>query len=99
LTREIEALSRRARMPLTGPNPDGGTARELGLTPRETEVLGLIADGLTNRQIAGSLYISEKTAEHHVSHILSKLGVPTRAAAGAVAHRSGIQQAGTPGRS
>jgi DNA-binding CsgD family transcriptional regulator len=97
LTREIQGLARRARVPLTGPNTAAATVPELGLTPRETEVLGLIADGLTNRQIAGSLYISEKTAEHHVSHILSKLGVPTRAAAGSVAHRAGIRQEGTTG--
>ena len=95
LTREIQALARRARVPLSTPDTSGATTHELGLTPRETEVLQLLADGLTNRQIAGSLYISEKTAEHHVSHILSKLGVPTRAAAGSVAHRAGIRQGGT----
>jgi DNA-binding NarL/FixJ family response regulator len=62
------------------------------------EVLRLLADGLTNRQIAGSLYISVKTTEHHVSHILSKLGVSTRAAAGSVAHRAETRQDGTPGK-
>jgi len=95
LTREIQALAQRARVPLGAPDATVATTHKLGLTPRELEVLGLIADGLTNRQIAGSLYISEKTAEHHVSHILSKLGVPTRAAAGSVAHRAGIRQAGS----
>ena len=54
-------------------------------------MLGLLADGLTNRQIASTLYISDKTAEHHVSRILSKLGVNTRTAAGSLAHRLGIR--------
>ncbi len=91
LTREILALARRARISLTAPGPIIAKSAELGLTIRETEVLRLLADGLTNRQIAGSLFISEKTAEHHVSRILSKLGVPTRAAAGSVAHRAGLR--------
>jgi DNA-binding NarL/FixJ family response regulator len=54
-------------------------------------VLHLLAEGRTNRQIAAHLYISEKTAEHHVSRILNKLGVRTRGAAGAIAHRIGVQ--------
>jgi ATP/maltotriose-dependent transcriptional regulator MalT len=48
------------------------------LTPRETEVIGLIAQGLTNKQIAGVLFISEATVKAHVLHILGKLGVRTR---------------------
>jgi DNA-binding CsgD family transcriptional regulator/tetratricopeptide (TPR) repeat protein len=62
-------------------------AGDLGLTPRELEVLALVATGLTNRAIAEQLFISEKTAGAHVSHILTKLGVTTRGAAAAVAHR------------
>jgi DNA-binding NarL/FixJ family response regulator len=54
-------------------------------------VLRLLTDGLTNKQIARALYISDKTAEHHVSHILGKLGVTSRAAAGSLAHRLGIR--------
>ncbi len=59
------------------------------LTEREREVLALVARGYTNKQIAGTLYISEKTARNHVSHILEKLMLSRRsgAAAFAVEHR------------
>ena len=59
----------------------------LGLTPREAEVLTLVARGYTNREIAETLVISVKTASVHVSHILRKLGAPNRREAAAVAHR------------
>ncbi|WP_167442726.1 helix-turn-helix transcriptional regulator, partial [Streptomyces rhizosphaericus] len=62
-------------------------AEELGLTPRERDVLRLVADGRSNRQIAEELFISPKTASVHVSNILAKLGVSGRAEAAAVAHR------------
>jgi DNA-binding NarL/FixJ family response regulator len=62
------------------------------LTGREEEVLGLIAQGLSNARIAAELVISEKTAGHHVSHILAKLGVPNRAAAAAYAAGRGAAQ-------
>jgi ATP/maltotriose-dependent transcriptional regulator MalT len=66
----------------------GGRPRAAGeLTAREREVLGLIALGMSNAQIAHSLVISEKTAGHHVSHILTKLGVRNRAEAAAHAAR------------
>lgn len=65
-------------------------ARRFGLTRRELEVLRLLVDGRTNRQIAGELFISEKTAGHHVSSILGKLDVAGRAEAAAVAHRVGL---------
>jgi DNA-binding CsgD family transcriptional regulator len=61
----------------------------LGLTPREAEVLTLLTEGRTNREIATELYISVKTASVHVSNILSKLGVRSRTQAAAVAHRAG----------
>lgn len=59
------------------------------LTEREREVLTLVARGYTNKQIAGELYVSEKTARNHVSHILEKLGLARRseAAAYAVEHK------------
>lgn len=62
-----------------------------GLTGREEEVLALIAKGLTNRQIAERLVVSEKTAATHVGHILTKLGLPSRAAATAYAYEHGLQ--------
>jgi DNA-binding NarL/FixJ family response regulator len=48
------------------------------LSPREEEVAALVAEGLTNRQIAQRLVISERTAQNHVQHILTKLGFATR---------------------
>ena len=62
----------------------------LGLTPREAEVLALLAAGRTNRQIGDELYVSDKTASVHVSNILRKLGVNSRVDAAAVAQRLGI---------
>ena len=56
------------------------------LTPREEEVIRLLAKGATNRLIAGELHISEKTAARHVSNIYTKLGLPNRAAATTWAH-------------
>ena len=97
LVAEIDSLSRRARLelglPPDGPAPDGAAEQpttatdELGLTPREREVLALLADGRTNRQVAEALFISDKTASVHVSNILAKLGVANRGEAAAVAHR------------
>jgi DNA-binding NarL/FixJ family response regulator len=52
-----------------------------GLTEREAEVLRLLAQGRTNREIAEALVITEKTAGHHVEHIYGKLGVSTRVGA------------------
>jgi DNA-binding CsgD family transcriptional regulator/tetratricopeptide (TPR) repeat protein len=94
---DIAALARRARIALT--EPDGGREPEpaddspvarLGLTPRELEVLLLVAEGRTNRAIGETLFMSEKTASVHVSRILAKLGVGGRVEAAAVAHRLGL---------
>jgi DNA-binding NarL/FixJ family response regulator len=60
------------------------------LTPRERDVLRLLADGLTNRGIAEQLVVSEHTVHRHVTNILRKLGVPSRTAAAAHAVRSGL---------
>ena len=92
LTRELGLLAHRARLDLAPPeaeSPDGKPALEviLGLTPREADVLALIARGYTNREIATALVISVKTASVHVSHILHKLDAPSRREAAAIAHR------------
>jgi RNA polymerase sigma factor (sigma-70 family) len=57
------------------------------LTPREREVLGLVAEGLTNRQIAERLMVSEHTVHRHVTNLLRKLDLPSRTAAAALAAR------------
>jgi DNA-binding NarL/FixJ family response regulator len=60
------------------------------LSPRELEVLGLIAEGLTNQQIAQRLVLSKHTVNRHVANILSKLMVRSRAAAASLAARHGL---------
>jgi DNA-binding CsgD family transcriptional regulator/tetratricopeptide (TPR) repeat protein len=94
LDAEVKALAQRARLHLAPPataTADTPTpAQQLGLTPREAEVLALVAVGRSNRQIAQALFISPKTASVHVSNILAKLGVATRVEAAAVAHRLGL---------
>jgi DNA-binding CsgD family transcriptional regulator/tetratricopeptide (TPR) repeat protein len=91
LLRDLELLAERARLDLVPPDPEAGDrddlAETLGLTPREAEVLALVAHGLTNREIAATLVISTKTASVHVSHILRKLDAPNRLEAAAIAHR------------
>jgi DNA-binding CsgD family transcriptional regulator len=96
---EIVRLARRARIALPADEPDGAQdeaaspaagAEELGLTPREREVLERLALGETNRQIAEALFISARTAGVHVSRILSKLGASNRSEAAAIAHRLGL---------
>ena len=69
-----------------------------GLTPRERQVLTLVSEGRTNREIGDTLYMAEKTASVHVSRILSKLGVRSRTEAAAVAHRLGLDAASETGR-
>jgi DNA-binding CsgD family transcriptional regulator len=74
--------------------PSGRTVRrheaEPALTARELEVLGLVASGSTDREIATRLVISEHTVHRHVSNILRKLSVGSRTAAGAYAHQHGL---------
>ena len=63
----------------------GESGARHGLTPRELEVLRLVARGKSNREIARSLVISEHTVARHLQNIFTKLGVPSRTAAGAFA--------------
>ncbi|MFC4062293.1 AAA family ATPase [Planomonospora corallina] len=100
LVAEIESLARRIGAVLAQDAPEGarenGAAGRTGdpagdgvpaLTPREQEVLRLVALGRSNRDIAAELFISAKTVSVHVSNILAKLGVSTRGEAAAAAHR------------
>ncbi|WP_448627241.1 tetratricopeptide repeat protein [Geodermatophilus sp. URMC 64] len=86
-TAEDGAAPPRTRLDLAERLRHPATSR---LTPREREVLSLVASGASNRQIAAGLMISEKTASVHVSSILSKLGARSRTAAAATAHRLGV---------
>jgi DNA-binding CsgD family transcriptional regulator/tetratricopeptide (TPR) repeat protein len=93
LLAEIDGVSSRTRVSIEAPTRvvlDESSADRLGLTPREAEVLSLVAAGRTNRQIGEELYVSDKTASVHVSNILRKLGVNSRVDAAAVAQRLGI---------
>ncbi len=100
LREQILALGRRARLKVTTQPADGNghapasnndsPAARLGLTNREAEVLGLLAAGMTNREISEQLYISKHTTSVHVSHILAKLGVPNRVMAASAAQRLGL---------
>lgn len=94
LSQQIALFARRARLSLRdapkaspAPTTDAAPGPEFGLTPREEDVLRLVAAGRSNRQIAAALYISPKTASVHVSNILAKLGVSGRVEAAALAHR------------
>jgi DNA-binding CsgD family transcriptional regulator len=95
LASEVEGFALRARLRLEPEEPSPDAAPDagedpFGLTPRERQVLALLADGRTNREIGQALYMAEKTASVHVSRILSKLDVRSRTEAAAVAHRVGL---------
>jgi DNA-binding CsgD family transcriptional regulator len=99
LALEIELLAQRARIALPAadtslppPTPEHSESHvdagaDTGLTARQLEVLALIAEGRTNREIAEALFITEKTAGAHVSSILGRLGVRSRVEAATWAHR------------
>lgn len=94
---EIEALAQRSRIRLDEASEKPADALEQrGITPREQEVLSLLAEGASNREIAEALVISEKTASVHVSHILAKLGARNRAEATAIVHRLKPSSAAQP---
>jgi DNA-binding CsgD family transcriptional regulator/tetratricopeptide (TPR) repeat protein len=84
----LEALARRGRLEIGAGRP---TQRAVaGLTPRELEVLRLLVEGRSNRQVAEELFISGKTASVHVTNILTKLGVHSRLEAAARARELGL---------
>ena len=98
LAEEVESLAARARLQLgegaalpAAAASNGDEADDpFGLTPRERDVLALVAAGATNREIGERLHMAEKTASVHVSRILAKLNVRSRTEAAAVAHRQGL---------
>jgi DNA-binding CsgD family transcriptional regulator len=99
LVGELDLLAQRARLDLVSPEAAVSEGRReieeaLGVTPREAEVLALVARGYTNREIADELVISTKTASVHVSHILRKLGASNRLEAATIAHRLGAPASG-----
>jgi DNA-binding NarL/FixJ family response regulator len=83
-----DELLARVRRLVRNARPAG--AQNFGLTPRELEVLELLAEGLSPEEIAARLVISVKTVGTHIEHIFRKLGVRTRAQAVAVAYREGL---------
>ena len=85
ITRRLIAEFARLR-PRQQTRPDGLAV----LTPRETEILGLVAEGLSNGEIAGRLVLSDETVKTHVSHVLRKLGLRDRAQAVVTAYESGL---------
>ncbi len=86
LAERLVAVGRRGRLIVE----HSGSGDPYGLTPRELEVLGLLAHGRTNPQIGKMLFISEKTASVHVSNILRKLAVANRGEAAVLALRKGL---------
>ena len=87
------AVTRRliSEFALLRPKPDAPpTAALAALTPRETEVLRLVAEGLSNQEIAGRLVVTEETVKTHVSRVLSKLDLRDRTQAVVTAYESGL---------
>ena len=80
--------SRRSDQPTS--RSEAAAKAEAGLTKREIEVLRLVADGLSNQTIAERLFLSDHTVHRHLSNILNKLSVSSRAAAVAQAARRGL---------
>ena len=89
----VEGLIRRGRLDVAVPGVRTAEVSAV-LTPREAEVLALLAQGRTNRQVGAELFISEKTASVHVSNILAKLGANGRTEAVAIAAQRGLLPTG-----
>jgi DNA-binding NarL/FixJ family response regulator len=99
LTARIEELAARTRIELRDEESPQLTARssaaaELGLTARESEILGQLTAGCSDKEIAETLFISKKTVRVHVTNVLRKLQVANRVEAGKIGHQLGLR--GTP---
>jgi DNA-binding CsgD family transcriptional regulator len=99
LKEKVERLAQRARIQLrqvsdAAPTDGSTLAADLGLTQREVEVLGQLASGRTDREIAEALFISKKTVSVHVSNLLRKLDVTNRVEAGRVGQAHGLSRPG-----
>jgi DNA-binding NarL/FixJ family response regulator len=86
----VHATLLAATMPPSRPEPTAAAAPPDGLTQREVEILGLIADGMTNPEIAAQLFLSNHTIKTHIGRIFAKTGSRDRAAAIGYAHRHHI---------
>ena len=76
-------ITRKKTPPAIGP-------KDVGLTPRETEILGLIAQGLSNREIAERLFVSQNTVKTHSARVFMKLGAKRRTQAVHIAKAAGL---------
>ncbi len=88
-----EALVRQVEAAIAGGSDKPARRTTDGLTPRQVEVLGWLARGLSNREIGERLFVSEFTVKRHVADILTILDLPSRAAAAAYAARQGLEEA------
>lgn len=90
LAQAAEEMARRARITLHRDSGDATHEFPYRLTPRERDVLALVAEGLTDRSIGSRLFISHRTVERHVSNLLAKLNAARRSELAAIAHREGL---------
>jgi len=101
LAARIRRSLRRSLTPTRNGDGDGDAKRngDVNLSPREREILTLLAGGKTQKQIAATLFISPKTVATHIQHLLAKLGVHSRTQAVALAFQSGLVEPDVSGHS
>ena len=86
-----EVVVKEVAVPVAAPFvPDAARIAELGITPRELEVLRLIAEGLSTKEMAERLFVSENTVKTHISRVLDKLGASRRTQAVQLAKSQGV---------